>query len=48
MDDELYEALSGIKREMNDFLRLQCAAEPITEPDPPKPKPRRKAAIKAG
>jgi ATP-dependent exoDNAse (exonuclease V) beta subunit len=46
MDDELYAALAGIKREINDFLR-RCAAEPITESAPP-PKPTRKAEKKIG
>jgi hypothetical protein len=42
MDDELYAALTGIKREINDFLR-RCAAGPLPETDPP-PKPKKKAA----
>jgi hypothetical protein len=48
MDDELYAALSGIKREINGFLR-NCAAEPLPENSPP-PKPKRRAAAakKAG
>jgi hypothetical protein len=48
MDDELYAALSGIKREINDFLR-HCAVEPLAVSDPtPPPKPKKRTAKKPG
>jgi hypothetical protein len=42
MDDELYAALTGIKREVNGFL-TSCSLEPIAESGPPvKPEPKRR------